>query len=316
MPSRPDFTSHVIDDLENNSSPESFDREFVAVNVACMRFRNEQLQSGAQVDESSELKRLQRRARKAEREQERLKRALDTEQTERIRAEHLLDTALRDVERLDEELEKALATDGMARAREEARNLRYEKDDLDRKLADRENTNLKLNDELQRYRHKERAMRNGQNGFDSLIGDPTENPGQLSLVGHGLNIMRDPVRKFIIKGLAHGIARNYELDDIGSALDRLSVDTHRVEDYASALDFGNFNLVVSSYSRCFGQNAYMLSNRLERIRTSRNRTIHPDFKEKTTAQRSEALLNDISVVLTIIGASEESQRVEELKSAL
>lgn len=315
MPGKMDVAS-VVDDLENHASPESFEREFVAVNVACMRFRNEQLRSNVQADEPSELKRLQRLVRRAERERERLERALATEQTERIHAENLLDTALRDVERLGEELENASATDSIVRAREEARDLRAEKGELESKLADRENTNLKLNDELQRYRQKDRIARNEQNGFDPLIGDPTENPGQLSLVGHGLNIMRDPVRMFIIEKLAHGIARNYELDDIGSALDRLGVDTYRADNYASALDFSNFNLVVSSYSKCFGPNAYLMSDRLDRIRVNRNRTIHPGFGENTAGQRSEALLNDISIVLEMIGASEESQRVAELKNAL
>ena len=315
-PGRRDFISEVLNDLDRNGSPESFDREFVAVNIACMRFRNEQLRSSVQTDESSELKRIQRQARKVERERERLEHALATEQTERTRAENLLDTALRDVERLGEELEKVSATDSIARVREETRDLRQENDELQRKLADRENTNLKLNDELQRYRQKERVARNEKNGFDSLIGDPTQNPGQLSLVGHGLNVMRDPVRMFIIERLAHGIARNYGLDDIGSALDRLGVDTYRANDYASALDFSNFNLVVSSYSKCFGQNAYILSNRLERIRTSRNRTIHPDFDENAANRRSEALLNDISIVLEMVGASEESRQVAELRRSL
>jgi hypothetical protein len=315
-PGRRDFISEVLNDLDRNGSPESFDREFVAVNIACMRFRNEQLRSSVQTDESSELKRIQRQARKVERERERLEHALATEQTERTRAENLLDTALRDVERLGEELEKVSTTDSIARVRKETRDLRQEKDELQRKLADRENTNLKLNDELQRYRQKERVARNEKNGFDSLIGDPTQNPGQLSLAGHGLNVMRDPVRMFIIERLAHGIARNYGLDDIGSALDRLGVDTYRAHDYASALDFSNFNLVVSSYSKCFGQNAYILSNRLERIRTSRNRTIHPGFYENAANRRSEALLNDISIILAMIGASEESKQVTELKNAL
>lgn len=315
-PGRRNFVSEVLDDFDKNGSPESFDREFVAVNIACMRFRNEQLRGNIQADQSTELKRLQRSARKAERERERLERTLATEQTERVRAENLLDTALRDVERLGEELERASATDSMARAREEARNLRYEKDELERRLADREDTNLKLNDELQRYRQKERIARNSRNGYDSLIGDPTKNPGQLSLVGHGLNIMRDPVRMFIIERLAHGIARNYELDDIGSAFDRLGIETYRADRYASALDFSNFNLVVSSYSKCFGPNAYLMSDRLDRIRANRNRTIHPGFGENTATQRSAALMNDISIVLEMIGASEESKRVTELMSAL
>ena len=180
--------SEVLNDLDRNGVPESFDREFVAVNIACMRFRNEQLRSSVQVDESSELKRLQRQSRKAEAEQEKLERALAAEQSERIRSENLLDTALRDVERLGEELERASRTDRVAREREEVRILRDEKAELEDKLAKREETNLKLNDELQRYRQKERIARNG---LDALIGDPTENPGQLSLVGHGINIMRD-----------------------------------------------------------------------------------------------------------------------------
>ena len=315
-PGRRDFVSEVLDDLDKNGSPESFDREFVAVNIACMRFRNEQLRGNAQADQSTELKRLQRSARKSERERERLERVLNAEQNERIRAENLLDTALRDVERLGEELERASATDGIARAQEEVRNLRHEKDELEKRLADRENTNLKLNNVLQRYRQRERVARGERNGFDSFIGDPTKNPGQLSLVGHGLNVMRDPIRMFIIERLAHGIARNYELDDIGSALDRLGIDTHRADRYASALDFSNFNLVVSSYSKCFGPNAYLMSDRLDRIRANRNRTIHPGFGESTAAQRSAALLNDISIVLEMIGASEESQQVSELMSAL
>ena len=313
---RRDFVSEVLNDLDKNGSPESFNREFVAVNIACMRYRNEQLRSVAQVDESSELKRLRRQARKSERERERLERALNAEQNERIRAENLLDTALRDVERLGEELERASATDGMVRAREEVRNLRQEKDTLADTLAKRDRTISKMNGVLQLYRQKERITRNSRNGFDSLIGDPTKNPGQLSLVGHGLNVMRDPVRMFIIERLGHGIARNYELDDIGYALDRLGIDTHRADRYASALDFSNFNLVVSSYSKCFGPNAYLMSDRLDRIRANRNRTIHPGFGENTTAQRSAALLNDISVVLEMIGASEDSQRVAELKNAL
>lgn len=311
-PGRHDFVSEVLNDLENNASPESFNHEFVAVNVACMRFRNEQIRSRAQMDESSELKQLQRRTREAEREQERLERALAEEETKRVRAEDLLDTALRDLR----ELSRYSKVDGIARARQVARELRHERDAYILKLIERDSTVQKLNDELQRYRQKERVARNDKNGFDSLIGDPTQNPGQLSLVGHGLNVMRDPVRMFIIERLAHGIARNYGLDDIGSALDRLGVDTYRANDYASALDFSNFNLVVSSYSKCFGQNAYILSNRLERIRTSRNRTIHPGFDENAANRRSEALLNDISIVLEIIGASEESQQVAELKNAL
>ena len=316
MPGRPDFVSDVVDNLDQNSSPESFDREFVAVNISCMRFRNEQLRGVARVDESSELKRLQRELRKRERELEWLRRELSAEQDNRTQAENRLDTAQRDVDRLNEELKRVPKTDRTGREREIVRELRDEKDELQRKLADKENTNLKLNDELQRYRQKERIARNERNGFDSLIGDPTENPGQLSLVGHGLNVMRDPVRRFIIGRLAHGIARNYGLDDIGSALDRLGVDTYRADDYASALDFSNFNLVVSSYSKCFGQNAYILSNRLERIRTSRNRTIHPDFDENAATQRSEALLNDISIALEMVGASEESRQVSELKNVL
>ncbi len=308
--------SEIVSDLDENSSPESFDREFVAVNIACIRFRNEQLRSHAQVDESTELKRLQRRTRRAEIERDRLERALDAEKSERIDAENRLDTALRDVARLEEELERASQADGLEKERDEIRNLKDERDSLADTLSKRDDTIQKLNDELQRYRQSARLARNGQNGLHSLIGDTTKNPGQLSLVGHGLNIMRDPVRKFIIKNLSNGIAFNYGLDDIGSALDRVGADKHRYDNYASELDFGNFRLVVASYAKCFGENAYHLSDKLGRIQTYRNRTIHPTFEESTATQRSKALLTDISEVLGIIGELEEVEQVEELKSAL
>ncbi len=313
MPGRTDFTSDVVNDLYENSSPESFDREFVAVYVACMRFRNEQLRSHVEIDEPRELKRLRRSVRKAEREQGRLERSLATEQAERIRAENLRDTALRDVERLGEELGRVSKSDEIARAREEARDLRHEKDELAGRLAKREDTIRRLNNQLQDYRQKERAARNGRNGFDSLIGDPSENPGQLSLVGHGLNIMRDPVRKFIIERLT---LKYRGAMGVRSALDRLSVVMERATNLESVLDFGNFSHVVSSHPECFGANAYTLSDKLRKIQSARNRTIHPDFKENTATQRSAALLTDISTVLNMVGASEESQRVRELKSAL
>ena len=311
MPSTQNFTSEVIDDLEDNASPESFDREFVAINLACMRFRNEQLQSHAQADESKELKRSQRRARKAEREIERLERDLAAERAERIRAENLLDTSLRDVERLNEELENASQATGMAEEREENRELRREKDALVDILTKRDRTINKMNDVLQLYRQKERIARNGRNGSDSLIGDPTKNPGQLSLVGHGLNIMRDPVRRFIIKRLSGAYNGEVEL-----ALDRISANTRGAKNLESTLDFSNFHLAVSDNLKCFGQDADKMSKTLDRIRTNRNRTIHPGFRENTAAQRSEALLTDIAAILGMIGASEESQRVGDLMSAL
>ena len=313
MPGIQNFISEVIDDLEDNASPESFDREFVAVNIACMRFRNEQLQSRAQADESKELKQSQRRTRKAEREIERLERDLAAERAERIRAENLLDTSLRDVERLNEELENASRAAGMAEEREENRELRREKDALADILAKRDQTINKMNDVLQLYRQKERIVGNRRNGSDSLIGDPTKNPGQLSLVGHGLNIMRDPVRRFIIKRLSGTYNGN---EDVELALDRISADTKGARNLESTLDFSNFHLAVSDNLKCFGQDARKMSNALDRIRTNRNRTIHPGFGENTAAQRSEALLNDISIVLEMIGAYEESQRVTELKNAL
>ena len=321
-PGRLDFISEVLNDLENNASPESFDREFVAVNVTCMRFRNEQLRSIAQVDESSELKRLQRELRKRERELNWFRRELSYEQDKRTQAESRLDAAQREMERLNQELERVFKIDGAERAQETVRDLWNEKDALEDKLARRDATIRELFSEIQRYKQKDRTTHNEQNGFDSLIGDPTQNPGQLSLVGHGLNIMRDPVRKYIAERLSNGITHNYGLDDTSTALDGLGVDARRAINPESALDFtrsngvARFDLVVSRYSRCFEPDPYELSSKLEQIRTDRNRTIHPDFEEKTAAQRSEALLNDISVVLTIIGASEESQRVEELKSAL
>ena len=305
--------SEIVDTLDKNASAEFFDREFVAVNIACIRFRNEQLRSYTQVDESTELKRLQRLTRKAERERDRLERALDAEKRERTRAENRLDTALRDVERLGEELERASQADGISKTQEIIQSLRFEKEELEEKLSRREETKLKLNDELQRFRQRERLERNDQNGLDSLIGDPTSNPGQLSLVGHGLNIMRDPVRKFIIDKLV----REYkDPGRVWTELDRLSVDTERPTSLQSALDFGNFKHVVSSHPKCFGENAYRLSDKLGRIQTNRNRTIHPNFEENAATQRSEALLTDISDVLRMIGSSEEAQRVEELKRAL
>ena len=326
IPSKMDIAS-VVDDLENDASPESFDREFIAINIACMRFRNEQLRSRAQADESKELKQSQRRARKAEREIERLERDLAAERTERIRAENLLDTSLRDVERLNEELERATKTDGLMKERENSRRLRDERDTLKHKLAKQNETIRKGNatirkgndtirklfGEVQRYKQTGHTMQNEGNGFDSLIGNPTQNPGQLSLVGHGLNIMRDPVRRFIIDRLA-SVYNGHE--GVRLALDKISADTKGTKDLESALDFGNFHIAVSSNQEYFGKNAHRLSSGLRKIREYRNRTIHPVFQENTATQRSKALLTDISEVLRMIGASEESQQVEDLMSAL
>ena len=312
-PGRRDFVSDVLNDLDRNMSRESFEREFTAVRAACTRSRTRRPLFHIRLGESRDVEDLQRRASMAESEQQWFEGALVSERTKRVRAENELNTARREAERLREELSAASKVDAVARATETLRNLRRENESLAEELDKLNGTNRSLDEQLQHFRQRERIAQKGRNRSDSLIGDPTVNPGQQSLVGHGLNIMRDPVRRYIIERLARAYNGR---DEAQAALNWLNVDTKRASKIESALDYTNFDFVVSHYSRWLGHNADHLSDRLRRIRASRNRTIHPDFEEKASIPRSDALLDDIAAVLRIVGDSEEAQRVTELKRAL
>ena len=312
-PSRRDFVSDVLYDLDRNASRESFDREFTAVRAACARSKMRQPLFHIWPGGSRDTEDLRRRASIAESEQQWLEGALASERTKRVRVESELNTARKEAERLREELAAASKVDAVARAMERIRDLTHDKESLEDEVASLDRKNRQLTDERQRYRTEMRIAKKERNQSDSLIGDPTVNPGHLSLVGHGLNIMRDPVRRFIIEELARAYNGR---ENVRLALEQAGVDTPRVANLASALDFDNFEDVVSRYYRFFGPDKDTLLTRLQRIRKSRNRTIHPEFKEDTPTQRSAILLSDIYVVLTIVGATEEAQQVTVLKSAL
>ena len=312
-PGRRDFVSDVLYDLDRNASRESFEREFTAVMAACTRSRRRRPLFHIRLGESQDTEDIRRRASIAESEQQWLVGALASERTTRVRVENELNTARKEAERLREELEAASKVDAVARATETIRNLRRENESLTEEVVGLNGTNLSLIEQLQLSRQRERIALKGRTRSDSLIGDPHVNPGQLSLVGHGLNIMRDPVRRHITEGLARAYNGR---DEVQAALNWLGVDTRRSSKIESALDYTNFYLVVSHYSRWFGHNGHILSDRLRRIRASRNRTIHPDFEENTPIRRSEALLDDIAAVLMIVGHSDEAQQVTELKRTL
>ncbi|MCY4652690.1 MAG: hypothetical protein OXC95_05940, partial [Dehalococcoidia bacterium] len=221
-PGRRDFVSDVLYDLDRNASRESFEREFTAVMAACTRSRRRRPLFHIRLGESQDTEDLRRRASIAESEQQWLVGALASERTARVRVENELNTARKEAERLREELEAASKVDAVARATETIRNLRRENESLTEEVVGLNGTNLSLIEQLQLSKQRERITQKDRNRSDSLIGDPTVNPGQLSLVGHGLNIMRDPVRRHITEGLARAYNGR---DEVQAALNWLGVDT-------------------------------------------------------------------------------------------
>lgn len=312
-PERRNFVSDVLYDLDRNALQDFFEREFTAVRAACMRSRRRQPLFRFRMGPFRGQEDYGRRAIVAESDQQWLERALSAEKVKRARADNLLETAQKEMERLREELAAASNVDAVSRSTETIRVLRRENKSLADELDKLHGTNRNLSDELRLARQRERIAPKDQNRAGSLIGDTTVNPGQLSLVGHGLNIMRDPVRRYIFERLAQAYNGR---EEARLALNQLGVDTSRASKIESALDYSNFDLVASHYTRLFGRNAHILSDRLRRIRVSRNRTIHPEFEENTSFLRSEAVLDDIAVVLRIVEDSLESELVTELKRAL
>ena len=212
-PSRRDFVSDVLYDLDRNASRESFDREFAAVRAACARSRIRQPLFHIWPGGSRDTEDLRRRASIAESEQQWLERTLAVERTMRVRIENELNTARIEAEILREELAAASKVDAVGRAAETIQNLRRDNESLSEDLDRLSGENRSLNKQLQRFRQRERTTQERQNRSNSLIGDPAVNPGQLSLVGHGLNIMRDPVRSYITERLVRAYNGRDEAQD-------------------------------------------------------------------------------------------------------
>ena len=310
-PERRDLVSDVLYDLYRNAMQDLFEREFTAVRAACMWSRRRQPLFHFRIGPFRGQEEYERRAIIAESDQQWLERALSAEKARLARADKLLETAQDEMERLREELAAASSVEAVSQSTQAIRVLRRENKSLVDELDKLHGTNRKLSDELRLARQRERNARKSQSRAGSLFGDTTVNPGQLSLVGHGLNIMRDPVRRYIFERLAQAYNGR---EQARVALYRLGVDPNRTSKIESTLDYSNFDLVASHYSRLFGRNAHILSDRLRRIRVSRNRTIHPEFEENASFPRSEAVLDDIAVVLRIVGDSMEAERVTEMNS--
>ena len=316
------FISEVINAVVENSSQDiqdAFEREFVEARIACVQFRNEQLRSlvrdSSRSDESTQVKRLERRARKAEDKLERTQRDLENQRNVSQRTENRLETALADISRLEEELERASRKDGIAAERALSRNLGRQNEQMKKMVARKEATISNLNEELQRFRQRERA---GLNGYDSILGDTSANPAQLTVIVHGLNVMRDPVRRYIMSKLSAKYGRDGIVRALQSCVNmdnpaRWSKLTTAPE---SVIDINDFHNVVAAHPDCFGQERIYLSAKLREIKDVRNRTIHPDFESRAFKQRTETMINNIAGVLDSIGSSGESNQVRRLLNVL
>ena len=324
------FVSEVINSVVDYSlqdSQEIFESKFVASRMACIQFRNDQLRKlvrdSEQVDESVEIKRLERRARKSEEKFERTQRELENQTEANQRSENLLITTQADVARLKEELERASQNDGVAVERKVSRELRLkllyverERDELNKTLAKKESTISKMNKSLQNYRQRERT---GANGYDSVLGDTTRNPGQLTVIVHGLNIMRDPVRLYIIDRLSAKYGHNNIADALESCINmenRPGAWRNLRTNPESVIDINDFHNVVEAHRDCFGSERRDLSQKLREIREVRNITIHPDFEPRVFRQRTESIINNIADVLESIGSLDKSQEVRGLLNVL
>ena len=140
----------------------------------------------------------------------------------------------------------------------------------------------------------------------------------------GLNIYRDAMRPFILRGLKRVRGLSVE-DAMRRALGRggyrwISAGLRKPgATVADFLDVNHFPIIVDHFwSEVFKREFYedrTVRHRLEIIRNARNQVAHPDAKDLDIDIAAEALIS-ISLVLSAINAPEEAAAVQAIRENL
>ena len=130
-------------------------------------------------------------------------------------------------------------------------------------------------------------------------------------------LMRDPSRDYIMRRL-YKRYKKHEVEDRLSRYVRFDTESHRRKlqsDPKSVMDINNFEHIVSGELECFEQNITLV-RKLGEIREYRNRIVHPEYDAPPNRGRTIKTLNNIADTLKIMGVTEASNEVRELKAVL
>ena len=140
----------------------------------------------------------------------------------------------------------------------------------------------------------------------------------------GLNIYRDAMRPFILRGLKRVRGMTVE-DAMRRVLGRdrykwIAADLRKPGvTVLDVLDVNHFpNIVRRYWNEVFKHEFYddrTIQNRLEIIKNARNQAAHPDAKDLDADIATDALIN-ISLVLNAINALEEAAAVQAIRDEL
>lgn len=198
-----------------------------------------------------------------------------------------LQAALRNIEQLTQEKEKSeeiiislegeldhlaadsgVATDG---GRDERSRLRRQYDELRARAEAQDKTIARLSDDNRILRQRER-VRDGSDGRLLRLG--AGDLGNITIMNHALNILRDPCRKFIVRKLRSGYGHDLT-DPLGKSIEFRDSDRRNAAEHPEAVfDIGDFSAIVASNWECF-DDWRALSRKMNEVRHVRNDAAHP-----------------------------------------
>ncbi len=125
---------------------------------------------------------------------------------------------------------------------------------------------------------------------------------RLTSLNHALNIVRDPIRKYIVQNLRQTYDGNvFQRFQRSIDMEFISPEQARAHP-ESVIDFGHFPDLVKHNSEAFDDADYLWGV-LEKIRRDRNKVVHPDVDAANiTSQLARELLNNIVRAKGIIGS--------------
>lgn len=222
----------------------------------------------------SEIEELEKARRLAEVRDLETKRQLQSALQTIERLTHEKESAEETIEDLEAEVEE-LSRDALSdidHDRAERSRLRQQYHELRTRAEENEKTIVRLNDDNQRLRQRER-LRHSADGTSIPLG--SEAIGNITMLNHALNIYRDPCRKYIVRKLQ----ANHGSDLTGALSKSLEFHDERqrrnaAEQPAAAFDVGDFSAIISANPNCF-EDWQTLYRKTDDVRRIRNRAAHP-----------------------------------------
>ena len=320
MPSdvrRPSFLYEAQKACLANEPGTDFDTLFSSARTTVILERNHQLEEQsraydavAEPEDSTKIAELERAKRTAEVRGNEMNRRLQTAQRSIEQLEREKEESQEIISSLKEELDELSQGSGnvSGEGREERNRFRRQYEDLRARTVAQEKTIVRLNDDNQRLRQRERT-RDSADGRLLRLGP--EHLGNITIMNHALNIFRDPCRKFIVRRLRSGYGHDLT-DALGKSIEfrdnqRRTVTEHPEE----VFDIGDFSAIVASNWECF-DNWQSLSRKMDEVRHIRNRASHPPT-EGFNKDRTQDSLRIIIEALEYLDDRESEECVAEIR---